>query len=172
MTPMSDPQRRRIFALVRELGWDEDTRRAMLTRWIGKPSLAADAPKPIAAFEAAQVIRQLNSEIRRQHTARAAQKKRRRRNHPTGVPTPEQLHRLNELRRAVFTDADAKFRAFCTRIVKTEDPRWMSARQVVTLTLALERMRDSGWRPNTPARSTTPRDESASPADYPRTSTP
>lgn len=170
MTLMTDLQRRAIFAQIRELGWDDDMRRGMLDRWIGKPSLSHTADRPITSAEATEVLRRLAAEVRSAQARRRARHKRSRRNHPSSVPTPEQLHKIDGLRSAIFGEDLGKFRSLCRRIVKVDDPKWFTARQAVMITQTLLRMQEAGWSPNTPRRSDSANDNSAPRANYPHTS--
>jgi hypothetical protein len=66
-------QRKRMFALVGELGWDDDMRRDMTHRWVGKRSWSLDADPPMTSAEAADVITHLARALGRQHHARDQQ---------------------------------------------------------------------------------------------------
>jgi len=146
-------QRRRIFTLCRELGWDDDFRHEMLERWTGKTSLSTTAKNPISRIEAIQVIAELNTAVRRAQAGRAAQKKRIRRTYPPHTVTPEQLHKIDTLREIVFGDHHAAFRSWLHSRWSVEAPDWMTPKQAVGVILALEQMRESGWRPS---RNTSP----------------
>ncbi len=139
-------QRRRIFALCRELGWDDDMRRDMMTQWVGKPSLSATAEKPVTYAEARSILGNLSNAVGKQARGRAAQKKRRRRHWPKDQPTPEQLREIDRLQKLLFPDQPAKFRAWLKRQFQLESTEWLSPKQATACILALRQMQKQGWQ--------------------------
>jgi len=151
MTPIAPAQRKCIFALVRELGWDDDMRHDMFQRWISKPSISATAERPVTSFEAAQIIHQLDLAVKSAHRQRAFQKKRRRRHWPENQATPEQVNAIRALSADVFANQTTKFRAWLRSRFKVDAIDWLSPKSATACILALKQMRSSGWRPNTPS---------------------
>lgn len=157
---MTPGQRRSIFMLCRELGWSDDFRHEMLVEWIGKPSLAADAERPVTHAEAAEILRRLAASIRSEKARRSAAHRRRRRHWPDDRITPEQQHAIEQLAGDVFGDL-AKFRAWLRRQWHVEAVDWLSPKQGTACIVALKKMLENGWRPNTPRRSSSTSDEVA-----------
>ena len=151
MNLLTPAQRKRIFGLVRELGWDDDMRHDMFQRWIGKPSLSADADRPVAAFEANQLITQLNAAVKSAHRQRAASKKRRRRHWPDAQATPEQIHAVRTLSDDVFAGQTTKFRAWLRSRFKVDAIDWLPPKSATACIVALKQMKADGWHPTAPA---------------------
>lgn len=144
---MTDAQRKAIFALCRELGWNDTFRREMLERWVGKSSLAAGAESPLSSREAAEVLSLLDKAMREVRRGRREQHRRQRRVHPAGQVTPEQLHRIDELAGAIFGADRRAFLGWLRSKQGVERPEWLSAAKAVRTVHALEQLARSGWHP-------------------------
>ena len=147
MQPMTGQQRRQVFRLCRELGWDDAMRRDMIREWTGKPSLAADAPLPVTEAEARIVLQNLATAVAQVRRERRRRGMRQRRIWRRAELTPEHLHRIGALRRHVFGENAASFAGWLQKCYDTDDPARLTARQASAAIVGLERMKEQGWKP-------------------------
>jgi len=144
---ITDHQRRIVFGLCRELGWDDDMRHAMLDQWVGKSSLAANAEHPISQTEAATILRYLHTAVRQVQSGRAAAKRRRRRIWPGTSPTPEQLHAIAKLRAEVFGANDTAWRGRLQTLKLPVSEQWFTPAHAARCITDLSRLHRAGWHP-------------------------
>lgn len=157
---MPDPtighdQRKRIFGLVREIGWDDEMRRQMFTEWIGKPSISAQADNPVTRAEAITLLVHLRSAVETLRADRRHAKKRQRQGVPHGKPTLEQMGYVNVLvDEAWGRDLDG-FASwvkkqfgwkFVPRLARASDILLsLNRKQRTSLIYRLEQLRADGW---------------------------
>ena len=147
MVPMTEYQRRRIFALVHELGWADDMRRDVLRDLVGKQSLAADAEDPITEFEGRRIVSELRKQVMHQRYERRLKGQRGRRLWDPARLTPEQLYRIEHLRWEVFGHDVPGFREWLNKRYDFERPDLLTTKQAVACIIGLEKMKESGWKP-------------------------
>jgi len=148
MIPMTTHQRRRIFSLCRELGWDDDMRRDTIREWIGKPSLASDAENPITEGEARRILWNLTRAVNELRRERRRKGLRQRRTWNKPRLTPEQLRKIAVMKRLVFGGDDLSFRGWLRKRYGTEDPEGLTVEQASAAIVGLERMDEVGWHPS------------------------
>jgi hypothetical protein len=148
MYPMTEYQRRRIFGLIRELGWSEEIRRDMLTDWVGKPSLAADADEPITETEARRVLDELRNQVMHARYERRLKGQRQRRVWNPARLTPEQLFRIEHLRWEVYGHDVPAFRDWLRKRYDVERSDQLSEKQAIGCIVGLEKMKEVGWKPH------------------------
>lgn len=147
MPTITDHQRRQIFSLCRELGWNDEMRHDMVREWTGKLSLADDAANPVTEGEARRILWNLSKAVAQVRRERRGKGLRQRRTWNKPRLTPEQLRKLGILKRLVFGTYDAGFRTWLRKRYGTEEPGRLTVEQATAAIVGLEKMQADGWRP-------------------------
>jgi hypothetical protein len=108
--PITAAQRKKIFAVTRELGIDDDLRRAVIQNVAGKESMSK-----LTKAEAIRVIDELERRIGRTRSGRASRK---------------QIWKINELARALgWADNPKRVQGFVKKYAGVDRLEWLTTPQ-------------------------------------------